>query len=483
MARGSKIALSFAGIYPVNWLELKNRFKRNLSDLLLAIEQELARPQRDPYAEVDPSRRPHEHDTRLLFVDKLLDLLGWQRGPQGDVIEEARLQADTTKFMDYVGVVDVTGEPLLLIEAKAWDKPSVSARAAGSHDSKEVLLAKAIQHIRDGKVEDTSPVIAEWDKYLRQVYGYVKALKELYHHDLPRAVIISGEWLVIFKRPVETFLGAVRPNDIRVITRSEYRESSVEILKLLHRTALTKDAPIPLRPTQLKNYVKFDEITGAYQGLHLHYERTGSKFFAPRPRILIYPALFVVRQDGTIFTVIHNENPIELGYRKDDDGVDTLGPHLVDIKDRGLALITACNTEFGEALPLAELSAFPGFRTEGIERSPIGDLPEADEWLIATGSSTHFLLESPRVQECRFHSWAQCGEAAASRSAINVRMIDPPAFFVDTQSHHCAHRDVLDRREERCLIQPIDSRTCCQACIYFDRCWDDADRKLLPCGV
>lgn len=76
MARGSKIALSFAGIYPVNWLELKNRFKRNLSDLLLAIEQELARPQRDPYAEVDPSRRPHEHDTRLLFVDKLLDLLG-----------------------------------------------------------------------------------------------------------------------------------------------------------------------------------------------------------------------------------------------------------------------------------------------------------------------------------------------------------------------------------------------------------------------
>ncbi len=73
------------------------------------IERELARPQRDPFTEVDPNRRPHEHDTRLLFVNELLSHLGWRLGAGGNVLEEARLQANTTKFMDYVGVVDISG--------------------------------------------------------------------------------------------------------------------------------------------------------------------------------------------------------------------------------------------------------------------------------------------------------------------------------------------------------------------------------------
>lgn len=103
MAGGAPPALSLAGTDPVNGLALQNLFKRGLDDLLTEVERELARQQRDPYAEPDPSRRPHEHDTRLLFVDELLTHLGWVLGARGNVLEEARLQADTTKFMDYVG--------------------------------------------------------------------------------------------------------------------------------------------------------------------------------------------------------------------------------------------------------------------------------------------------------------------------------------------------------------------------------------------
>lgn len=103
MAGGAPSALPTARTHPVNRATLLNLFKQDLGDLLEEIEHTLAKPNRDPYAEVNPERRPHEHDTRLLFVDELLSNLGWKRGAGGNVLEEARLQGATTKFMDYVG--------------------------------------------------------------------------------------------------------------------------------------------------------------------------------------------------------------------------------------------------------------------------------------------------------------------------------------------------------------------------------------------
>lgn len=483
MAGGTALALSLAGIYPVNRPALKNLFKRGLSDLLAELERELARPQRDPYAELDLNRRPHEHDTRLLFVDELLTHLGWRLGALGNVLEEARLQANTTRFMDYLGVADINGTPLLLIEAKAWDKPAISARGDGQYDSEAALIVAAIQHIRGGKTEDTSPIIGEWDKYLRQVSGYVKTLNEQYSHKLPRAVIISGEWMVVFKAPVETFLGSARPDDIATYTRAQLKEHAEEIFDLLHRSMLTIDAPVPLRPAQLRRYLELGEVSSVFQGMHVHYERTGSKLFTPRPRILIYPALFVTRTDGALFTVIHNETPVELDYRRNDDDIETLAPHLDEVRALGATLVAACARELGGELTLAELSAFPGFRNDRLSKSPVDALPEADEWLVATGSATHFLLADPRVQECKYHAWAECGADATMNSAISARTVNPPAFFVDTQRHHCAHQIVQDRREARCLIQAIDSRTCCQACVFLEQCWTEDERAALPCGL
>ena len=80
MAGRATAALSPARTDPVNRLELLNLFKQGLGDLLEAVERELAKPQRDPFTELDPNRRPHEHDTRRLFVDELLKHLGWRLG-------------------------------------------------------------------------------------------------------------------------------------------------------------------------------------------------------------------------------------------------------------------------------------------------------------------------------------------------------------------------------------------------------------------
>lgn len=483
MAGGAPSALPTARTHPVNQATLLNLFKQGLGDLLEAIDHALAKPNRDPYAEVDPERRPHEHDTRLLFVDELLGHLGWRRGAGGNVLEEARLQDATTKFMDYVGVVDMAGNPLLLVEAKAWDKPFVSARVGGEFAAEADLIVAAIQHVRDGKSEDTSPAIAEWHKYLRQVEGYVRTLKVRYGHDLPRAMIVSGEWLVVFKRPTETFLGALVPADIAVYRRQEFTAQAGELFKLLHRSSLTQDAPIPLRPAQLRQFLELADVAGAFRGVHVHYNhKAASSLFAPRPRISIYPAMFVVRKDDVVYTVIDNDTPVDLEYERDDVGGESLAPHLHTIDARSTALLAACVHELGGELPTQPLASFPGFPSDTMARTLVGDLTAANHWLVATGDSSHFLLDEPRVADCRFHTWADCGAEAIGQSAVSVRSVGLRAFFVDSQRHHCAHQVVQDRRAGKCLIDPIDSRTCCQVCAFLDHCWTPAEKADLPCG-
>ncbi len=468
----------------MNRATLLNLFKQGLGDLLEAIDQALAKPNRDPYAEVDPERRPHEHDTRVLFVDALLGHLGWTRGAGGNMMEEARLQDATTKFMDYVGVVDIQGKPLLLVEAKAWDKPFVSARAGCVFPSEADLIVAAVQHVRGGKSEASSPAIAEWHKYLSQVESYVRILKEKHGHDLPRAMIVSGEWLVVFKRPGETFLGASVPADIAVYRRKEFTAQAGELFKLLHRSSLTQDAPIPLRPTQLRQFLELTDVAGAFRGVHVHYNhKAASNLFAPRPRISIYPATFVVRKDDVIYTVIDNETPVDLDYERDNAGGESLAPHLQTIDARSTALLDACAHELGGALPTPPLANFPGFPSDTMTKTLVGDLPAANHWLVATGDRSHFLLEEPRVAGCHFHTWADCGAEAIGQSAVNVRSVVLRAFFIDTQRHHCAHRAVLDRRAGKCLIDPIDSRTCCQACAFLDKCWSQEEKSKLPCGI
>lgn len=483
MAGGAPSALPTARTHPVNRAAQFNLFKQGLGDLLEAIDRALAKPNRDPYAEVDPERRPHEHDTRLLFVDELLGHLGWKRGAGGNVLEEARLQGATTKFMDYVGVVDMAGNPLLLVEAKAWDKPFVSARAGGTFATEAELIVAAIQHIRDGKSEDTSPAIAEWHKYLRQVEGYVRTLKEQYGHDLPRAMIVSGEWLVVFKRPTQTFLGALVPSDIAVYRRQEFAAQAGELFKLLHRSSLTQDAPIPLRPAQLGQFLELADVSGAFRGVHVHYDhKAGSCLFTPRPRISIYPAMFVVRNDDVIYTVMDNDTPVNLDYEHDNVGGETLAPHLHAIDARSTALLAACVQELGGPLPSPPLGAFPGFPSDTMTKTLVGNLPEANHWFVATGNSSHFLLVEPRVADCRFHTWARCGANAIGQSAISVRSVKQRAFFIDSQRHHCANQVVQDRRTKKCLIAPIDSRICCQVCAFLDHCWTSDEKANLPCG-
>lgn len=463
-----------------------NDFQGGLRDLIERVDRLLAAGGPDPY--VGPgTRSPLEHTTRLYFIDELMKLLGWSLGPGGDVLEEARLKAETTTFMDYVGVKAGTNEPLLIVEVKSWDKPPVTPRMPGLHDSPEDLLAAAIKHVRDGRPEADSPVIAVWHQYVEQLAGYIRNLKDGHNHDTRRAVLTSGQWLVVFKSPVHTFVdGGVSTEQFVIFNRKEFVERAREVFLLLHRSVLANDVPFPLRPSQLCSYVRVDRIAAAFHGLHVHYERSGSSLFGPKPRILVYPAFIIQRDDGVLLTVILSQNELLLDYSKDRNDERTLDDHLNEVATAGAEVRSACEKELGGSLEPAPIERFPGFTSSTLQ-SAGHTLVEAqrdqpDEWLMVTGGKLHFLAALPSIDPCRFHTWAHCGSEAIGTSAISVRSVKPRAFFTDTQAHHCAHQELQDRRLERCHIMPLDERICCQACVYRDICWTNDNDRLLPCG-
>lgn len=123
----------------------------------------------------------------------------------GNVVEEARLKDKTTTRMDYLGKAGDTDVPALLIEAKAWEKPFLQPRKRGAFRVDDVL-ANAIDHWRGSGETAKSPLAGEWPDYIVQVGNYVSRLYKLHGHRLPRAVICSGEWIVVFIDPVAAFV-------------------------------------------------------------------------------------------------------------------------------------------------------------------------------------------------------------------------------------------------------------------------------------
>lgn len=106
----------------MNRAQAENKFKEGLQNLLEEIKTELSHKAPEPFAGAG-KQTVLEHTTRAFFFDRFLELLGWCLGLRGSVVEEAQVKAETTRFLDYVGLNDNTRAPVLLFEAKAWGKP------------------------------------------------------------------------------------------------------------------------------------------------------------------------------------------------------------------------------------------------------------------------------------------------------------------------------------------------------------------------
>lgn len=461
-------------------------FRRALATLLQDMERETSGFAADTFA---GANEPGvlEHVTRRLFLDGLLTELGWTLGVRGDVTEETRLRAATTLYIDYMGVSDVR-TPLLIVEAKAWDVPFISGRGPGRGRASGLdLLVLTVEHVKAGHARSDCPAALAWYDFVEQIRGYVLELKDRYGHDVPRVVLTSGQWLVVFVSPTRTFLEntPVDEEQIVILQKDSYVAEAEKILDLLARRRLAGVGQVFLRPTQLGGYVGHESLSAVFHGVHLRYEASGSTRYVPKPRILVYPLIILRRSDGVLLLVVEETDFLL------DDRQDSIADHLLEVNQAAERLLRRCGEVLGVDLSAAPVDQFPGFPPRprlGVAASSapilVYDLAEVDEWLMVTGQSTHYLRHAPDLT-CRFHAWSSSLDVgrACGTSAVSLRTaLSPRSFFTDGQVHHCAHQDVIDMRDERCHIAAIDSRTCCRACHYSVLCWPTSETVALPCG-
>jgi hypothetical protein len=498
LAGRAATSLSPAGIAPVNELRDKARFKSTLNEIFEAFTPRTVSS--GPPAFIGAAfRDPLEYTTRRYVIDEILSSLGWNLGRiTQEMIEEARAQGDTTLFLDYLGVNPDLRVPLLIVEAKAWAKPLVdvsntgaAAQVSTNPSSREALIAKAIEHCKAGGQQNSSPVILEWAEWLHKLHQYVNTVHRQSNHVVQKLAITSGRWWVIFTKPYDTFVisGPVSPANIRVFEGREVIDCSDDIFDHLARQNLISDPPASIQPTQVLAYTSRGDVVRLYHALWVARRKDGAHFDA-FPQINLYPSIVLERRDGQLLAVLDHRPPRVAVPHK----YDRLPAHIDELAANSTALLRAVHAELDVALAPSPLTAFPGFPLTGVlsattSVSPtirfLKSSPMPDEFLIVTGTESHYLLPHPTVQPCAGHTWSEChilGQHQGNAPILS-RSYAPASFFTTIEPHHCAHRTVHNRRAPRCYIAPFEEFLCCRACVFQAICWTPDEMARLPCGL
>lgn len=450
------------------------------------------------------SRR--EYQTRSDVIDGMLAGLGWTLTQQErDMWEEVRVKGERTLYLDYLGKDPRSQTPLLIVEAKAEGKPVVSLSSSsiadlGAHTQSvddATVVARAVDHLKEGGDVASSPVTREWAEWIEKLRDYVSSAREHSGHRVKRVAITSGRWLVIFCDPVLAFLepGRAADSGILCFREGDLVQQSDEIHDWLARAALVSKPPERLRPAQLRAYVAGNDIAETFHALWVAYGKTGA-YFDARPQITVYPALLLRRHDGLFITVMgdHTEGFV-LPHEN-----HRLAKHIMDVTVCAGALLQTVGAELETTFEPVGIERFPGFggtleqlpaltvrppmpqtgRTPLIKPTP----SHANEFLLVTGTSAHYLGVHATVANCRFHDWIACHELGQHKGAnpVGSRSIAPRSFFYSNEEHHCAHRGVHDRRDTRCYIDAFEEFLCCRACTFLALCWPAEEEHQLPCG-
>jgi hypothetical protein len=240
----------------VTELRDKARFKSTLAEIFEAFKPRSS-PAGLPEFIGAAYRSPLEHTTRRYVIDEVLGGLGWNLARMTrEIVEEARVQGDTTLFLDYLGVNPDQRVPLLIVEGKAWGKPFVApsnaeaaAQVLANPSTPEALLAKAAEHCKSGGHPDASPVVHEWAQWMHKLHQYVTTVHRQSGYVVQRLAITSGRWWVIFKNPYDTFIanGRADTRHILVFEDSDVIDCSDAIFDQLARRNLIRDPPALLQ--------------------------------------------------------------------------------------------------------------------------------------------------------------------------------------------------------------------------------------------
>ena len=473
-----------------------NKFKETLEQLVLRAKRN-ERP-KAPATYLGEKIAPTlEHTVRKTFLDQLLRALGWNL--EHAVAEEARLQAENTLFLDYLGVHLEKRTPLLLFEAKAWEKPP--ARAKSARDGgipAEQLIAKSLDCIKSKRPEN-APILAEWTEWLQTLVDYVQTLKKQSGALVGKVAISSGQWLAIFTDPVDAFINAadVNSRNILVFEIDNYVAQSDQIYGQLSHSQLSDHIPFPLRPSQIDTFAPAKTIRHMFHALLVRWESSGSSTLLDTfPRILVYPAVVIERSDAKLLVFAEGS----LGHSVLPTKVEDLPEHREEVQLSSERLRDDILSRLGQKQSVSPLSAFRGFSPIVIRGSVSSLVPKdtpdrptyvktvderPGEFVIVTGEHTHFILADSEFPHCPGHDWMTCramGKQVPAPAVLNSS-VDPKSYFVSGSTHHCAHIEIHDLRTEKCFIEPFETYLCCKACVFQPVCWPASGSPSLPCVV
>ncbi len=476
----------------------KARFKENVSKLIAQFSAPI-REQSFLGAAPGP---PLEHVTRRHFIDPFLRALGWDLTQLNEqMIEEARTRGETTLRLDYLGVNSQTRIPILIVEAKPWEAPFVALSAKGSsaeslEPSQPInLICAAIEHCKAGGEPKDSPVTLEWAKNLAKLQQYVTAVRDESCHIVTRLATLSGRWLVTFNDPTAIFLapGKVNPRLIDTYREDELVTHAEAIFDQLARSSVIDVFPVMVRPSLLPAYTRTADVNRVYHALWISRHTTGPSW-KPRPSLDFEVAMVLERRDGALLTIIDQSlqgQPMPHDYPK-------MSEHITATEAQSDELLRRVNSELGATLQPSGVEAFPGFPTSRVtgNQSGItpGDQPRTNlikmeagpgEFVLVTGTTKHFLFETPTVNPCDCHDWVFCQTQAQEQGdgPIIARSVEPKSFFTSREVYHCAHRLVHDRRNVRCQVDAFEEFLCCRTCVLQTFCWQPQELASLPCGT
>jgi hypothetical protein len=312
------------------------------------------------------------------------------------------VSSHTRRFLDYFGLEQDNGRPLLIVESK---------RPSSELPERSVSLTNNNTSLRDSFAADPERGVAEiiarglggqsipgeWHEWLTTLRDYVCSVQQQSGHTPCRVVITNGNWVVLFLDPTDAFIGEGFCDSAQILVygnRDAIERRHAELFRTLeHRSLLSETRALTLG--ELRFAVTPGTIDHAMHGLRLMYiEEPG--FFEPSPVIKVMPIVFL-RTCYRSWLCVESRCEERLPH-----AASELRTHLDRIRELSSAFLKDIERVLGTQLSIASLAkhyadeeSFDAMR-EVVECRYYA-IPRAREFIIVTGEHTHYLLGPPVV--------------------------------------------------------------------------------------
>jgi hypothetical protein len=450
---------------------------------------------------IDESLEVH---AREYLINTLLYALNWRLNYSPEeglpnLVPEAPLtsaERGTRRRLDYLGLESNTYKPLLIIEAKRPGSSLPQRIEPVPEDDGWPFV------VRDGLCG--TDLSGEWNEWLGTLRDYVRSVKEQTGCVPQRVAITNGNWLILFADPVDAFLSNSTPASEKILIwrdRKDIESRYTELFQWLEHYSVLKETP-PLTVGELPFHVAPGVVNRVMHGVRLLYvEEPG--FYEPAPVIKVLPVLFLRSRYGAWLRVEASRREYRLSHKYDE-----LTDHLNMVRESAENLLREVNRSLNMTLTTSPLldhyddnESFADLcgviEVDAISRD------RSTEYLIVTGTNTHYLLPEPSISECPYHDWgeSQKENVESNPSPVVMRRVqNPRSFFKSGELHHCAHREVTNAKaspitrtnrdrcgprsgrdgQAFCEIACFEECLCCRVCAFEDVC-TRAQAFHLPC--